>query len=253
MTVLPMKQVIGQGLAHQFPGTRMLFTGLDLTLDPGEVVAVVGPSGSGKSTLLSILAGWLSPTAGTVTTTGIGHTGWVFQNPVGVPARTAVDHVVLPLLAKGWSRRLAVPEALAIMGKFMLDGVAKRQFRDLSGGEAQRLMLARAEATGNDLLLVDEPTAQLDMATAATVSQVLGSIAQDDVIVVVATHDPHTRDACTRIIDLADYQTCDETDTNKSPAAETPPSLPVTGTTGPKNPARSPAFGAAYPPSGDAS
>jgi ABC-type lipoprotein export system ATPase subunit len=77
----------------------------------------------------------------------------------------------------------------------------------LSGGEAQRLMLARAVATADDLLLVDEPTAPLDMSTAATVNKVLANIAQQDTIVVVATHDPHTRDACTRVIDLADYQT----------------------------------------------
>jgi len=212
--VPPMKRVTGVGLAHRFPGTGLLFTGLDVTLNPGEVVAVVGPSGSGKSTLLSILAGWLTPVAGTVTRTGIGHTGWVFQNPVGVPGRTAVDHVVLPLLARGRSRSQAVVEALGVMGRFGLDQVAGRRFRDLSGGEAQRLMLARAVAAGNDLLLVDEPTAQLDMATAATVSQVLGNIAQDDVIVVVATHDPHTRDACTRVIDLADYQAGNQADTD---------------------------------------
>lgn len=206
MTVPVMKQVTCQGLAHQFPGTGWLFTGLDVTLSPGEVVAVVGPSGSGKSTLLSVLAGWLEPNLGSVTRAGVEHTGWVFQNPVGVAGRSALDHVVLPLLTRGWPRGRAVPEALGIMGRFGLDEVAGRRFRELSGGEAQRLMLARAVAASNDLLLVDEPTAQLDMATAASVNRVLANVAQDDVMVVVATHDPHTRDACTRVIDLADYQ-----------------------------------------------
>jgi len=194
-----------RGLAHAFAPSPPLFTGLDIDLVPDEVVALVGPSGSGKSTLLSILAGWVTPTAGTVERVGVDHIGWVLQNPHGVPRRTALDHVVLPLLARGLARPDAEDRALEIMERFALAAVADRQFRALSGGEAQRLMLARAVATGSDLLLVDEPTAQLDLTTAATVNAVLAGIAQDDSIVVVATHDPHTRDACTRVVDLADH------------------------------------------------
>ena len=198
--------VRGRGLGHAFAGSPPLFTGLDIDLSSGEVVALVGPSGSGKSTLLSIVAGWVRPTSGSVERVGVEHTGWVFQNPHGVPRRTALDHVVLPLLAQRARRRDAEAEAMAIMERFGLAAVADRQFRALSGGEAQRLMLARAVATRADLLLVDEPTAQLDPRTSATVNEVLGAIAQDDVIVVVATHDPHTREACTRVVDLAAYQ-----------------------------------------------
>lgn len=198
--------VVARGLAHRFPGTKELFSGLDITLSPGEVVAVVGPSGSGKSTLLSILAGWVKPLVGEVTWHRISHTGWVFQNPHGVPRRTALDHVVLPLLAQGLARQDAEHEAMKVMIHFGLAEVAERVFRDLSGGEAQRLMLARALVAKCDLLLVDEPTAQLDLATASTVNDVLMGIAQDDTIVVVATHDLRTKDACTRVIDLADYQ-----------------------------------------------
>lgn len=192
-------------LAHAFAPAPPLFSGLDLDLVPGEVVALVGPSGSGKTTLLSIVAGWVTPTGGTVERLGVTHIGWVLQNPHGVPRRTALDHVVLPLLARGLRRAEAQDRALGILDRFALATVADRQFRALSGGEAQRLMLARAVATGSDLLLVDEPTAQLDLSTAATVNAVLAGIAQDDSIVVVATHDPHTRDACTRVVDLADH------------------------------------------------
>lgn len=197
--------VRARGLAHAFPPAPPLFAALDLDLVPGEVVALVGPSGSGKSTLLSILAGWVTPTSGTVERIGVEHVGWVLQNPHGVARRTALDHVVLPLLARGCTRRAAETQAEEILDRFALAAVADRQFRALSGGEAQRLMLARAVATAADLLLVDEPTAQLDLTTAATVNTVLAGIAQDDAVVVVATHDPHTRDACTRVIDLDEH------------------------------------------------
>ena len=200
------KYVRTSGLSHAFDGTRTLFTGLDMVLRPGEVVGLVGPSGSGKSTLLSLLAGWVTPRAGTIERVGVDHTGWVFQNPHGVAGRAALDHVVLPLLARGARRRDAETQALEVLDRFALAPVAGRPFRALSGGEAQRLMLARAVAIAPDLLLVDEPTAQLDLATAGTVNDVLEGIAQQSSIVVVATHDPNTRDACTRIVDLADHQ-----------------------------------------------
>ncbi|MCC2321363.1 ATP-binding cassette domain-containing protein [Cellulomonas xiejunii] len=201
-----MKTVRARGLSHAFAGTGPLFTDLDLDLVPGEIVALVGPSGSGKSTLLSIIAGWVRPTAGTIEREGITHTGWVFQNPHGVPRRATLDHVVLPLIAQGLHRADAENEARSLMERFALAHVADRPFRALSGGEAQRLMLARATATGSDLMLVDEPTAQLDLSTAGTVNAVLAGIARDDGIVVVATHDPATRDACTRVVDLAHHQ-----------------------------------------------
>lgn len=193
------------GLAHRFPGTDVLFEHLDFTIAPGQTVALCGPSGCGKSTLLSILAGWVKPWAGQVEREGIHRIGWVFQNPYGVPERTALDHVVFPLLCHGMSRREAIPEAKEAMGLFDLDYAVDRRFSELSGGEAQRLMLARAVCSHPDVLLVDEPTAQLDTRTAGSVSEVLGNLAGQGMIVVVATHDPRARDACGRVIDLAHY------------------------------------------------
>jgi ABC-type lipoprotein export system ATPase subunit len=111
--------------------------------------------------------------------------------------------VSLPLLAKGQTRYEAERRALEVMDSFKLSAVAGREFRQLSGGEAQRLMLARSVCSAPDLLLVDEPTAQLDLRTAHTVNETLGAIAQEGTIVVVATHDPDTRAACTSVIDLA--------------------------------------------------
>lgn len=191
-----------ENLGHSFSGTGPLFEQLSFELAPGRTTAVVGPSGSGKSTLLSLVAGWEEPKTGTVIREDINTVCWVFQNPYGVSRRTALDHVVLPLLTQGLRRREARAQAKEIMARFNLTELEERQFRRLSGGEAQRLMLARAVATKPDLLLVDEPTAQLDLATAHTVNEVLAGISQSNAIVLVATHDPATRDACAEIIDL---------------------------------------------------
>ena len=177
-----------------------------LTIQDQEVVCVIGPSGSGKSTLLSILAGWVKPSEGSIQRLNIGKTSWVFQNPIGVARRSVIDHVTLPYLARG----LDVPQAEAcareLLAQFGLAERASSEYRELSGGEAQRLMLARGVASGADLLLVDEPTAQLDVHTADTVNARLDALSRRGMIVVVATHDHRTRDAATDVIDLEDYQ-----------------------------------------------
>jgi len=194
-----------EDLGHKFPRQPFLFRGLTMSLQAGRVYALVGPSGSGKSTLLSILTGWLKPTEGIVCFESVERVGWVFQNPNGVPYRTAIDHVMLPFLVRGLSRTQALPEAMKLMSEFSLAEVTGREFSALSGGEAQRLMLARGLAAQPHLFLVDEPTAQLDTQTAQTVNSSLNALTRDQTIVVVATHDQHTRDACTDVIDLEAY------------------------------------------------
>ncbi|MDR1386391.1 MAG: ATP-binding cassette domain-containing protein [Propionibacteriaceae bacterium] len=196
------RMVLGLGLGHRFEGTDWLFRDLDFELGPGLITGVCGPSGCGKSTLLWLLAGWEKPARGRVERIGVKKIGWVFQNPHGVAQRTALDHVVFPLLAQGLTRRRAEAEALVLLGRFGLAELAARSFAALSGGEAQRLMLARATAAAPDLLLVDEPTAQLDARTARSVATSLGQIAASGSVVVIATHDPGVRAACHRVIDL---------------------------------------------------
>lgn len=147
-----------------------------------------------------------APHPGCGAASGVEKVGWVFQNPHGVPGRTALDHVALPLLCAGYERREAEDRALATLDLFGLAAAGARPFRALSGGEAQRLMLARAVATAPDLLLVDEPTAQLDLRTAHTVNATLRNLAASGAIVIVATHDPDTRAACTDVVDLAQHQ-----------------------------------------------
>ena len=121
----------------------------------------------------------------------------------------------------------AEPQALEAMGLFDLEYAADRRFGELSGGEAQRLMLARAVCSRPDMLLVDEPTAQLDTRTAHSVSHVLGNLAGQGMIVLVATHDPDTRDACGRVIDLADYAPGDNEDSSFAPAGGNEPAEPT--------------------------
>lgn len=191
-----------ENIGHVFDGSAALFDDLSHDFLPGHKYALVGPSGSGKSTLLSIIAGWVPPTAGKVTLDDVERICWVFQNPHGVASRTALDHVVLPLLAQGLRRAAADAKALELMASVDLAHIAERRFRELSGGEAQRLMLVRAIAARPDVLLVDEPTAQLDPRTAASVNGTLQQISADGTIIIVATHDPRTRDACTDILDL---------------------------------------------------
>ncbi|MDR0849563.1 MAG: ABC transporter ATP-binding protein [Propionibacteriaceae bacterium] len=194
-------RVTAQGLGHWFVHDHWLFRDFSFDLVPQHVYAVTGPSGSGKSTLLSIIAGWLGPSEGTVTR----HADtirWVFQNPHGVPRRTALDHVALAYIGQGFKRKDADLAAMDMLTRFHLEGIADSPFAALSGGEAQRLMLARGLATSPDVFLIDEPTAQLDRTTADEVNAVMSSLAGQG-IVVIATHDPHTRAMCSDVIDLA--------------------------------------------------
>ena len=199
-------RVIFAGVGHRFADGPWLFRALDVVLEPGRVYALTGPSGSGKSTLLNLLSGWLLPAEGRITRVGAGKVSWVFQNPIGVAGRSAVDHVALPLLAAGAGRREAEREALRLLARFGLTHVSDRPFRALSGGEAQRLMLARGIACQPALLLLDEPTAQLDIQTAREVTRGISALRAAETIVVVAAHDVATQEACTDRLDLRDFQ-----------------------------------------------
>ncbi|MBF4461799.1 MULTISPECIES: ABC transporter ATP-binding protein [unclassified Rathayibacter] len=197
-----MKSVELLEVQHSFNGKGFLFAPMSHIFLPSRSYALMGPSGSGKSTLLGIVAGSVDPTSGSIVKTGITSTGWVFQNPHGSARRTAVDHVVLPLLAKGEKRKAAEEQAMSLLETFGLRDRKGAPFAQLSGGEAQRLMLARAVAFSPDLLLVDEPTAQLDTKTAEVVIEALAQVSSGGSIVVVATHDPRAASACSTTIEL---------------------------------------------------
>lgn len=202
-------------VGFHFPSHPWLFRGVSADIRADDVTALVGPSGSGKSTMLALIAGWLHASEGSVSITARkdgspAKLNWVFQNPHGIPRRSAHDHVIVPLLAQGYSIRQAEAKALELMEDFALTHVKDRPFSTLSGGEGQRLMLARALASQPDVLLVDEPTAQLDQRTARQVSDTLQSLHSRGIAVIIATHDLSVRDQCSRVIDLADFVTFDE-------------------------------------------
>lgn len=190
-------------IGHGFGSNRLLFQNLNAEFTDKSLWGLRGPSGSGKSTLLSIIAGWEVPKEGSVERINISTVRWVFQNPLGVAQRTVLDHVALPYLATGLSQAHSEELALQRLLDFGLESSASKRFSLLSGGEAQRLMLARAVAGSPDLILVDEPTAQLDRATAATVNTVLGGLAQSGAVVIVASHDQDTLNKCSDVLDLA--------------------------------------------------
>ncbi len=167
--------------------------GATCSLYPGDRVALVGPSGSGKSTLLHLLAGLERPTAGTVEWPGLDSTtgiAVVFQGPSLIPTLDVVENVVVPLHLAGIgddeARRRAT-DALEAVG--LLD-LAGRLPEELSGGQAQRVAVARALATRPRLLLADEPTGQLDSDSAThVVSALLHAADRVGAALLVSTHD----------------------------------------------------------------
>ena len=194
-----------RGLRKRFGATEAL-RGLDVDIVPGEVVAVMGPSGSGKSTLLHCLAGILTPDEGEVTFAGeridrLGETersrlrrtafGFVFQFGQLVAELTAVENVALPLLLDGVDRHEAERRAADWLPRLGLDGLAQRRPGDMSGGQAQRVAVARALVAGPSVIFADEPTGSLDSLAGEQVMELLTSAAADSgATVVIVTHEP---------------------------------------------------------------
>ncbi|HEY3716197.1 MAG TPA: ATP-binding cassette domain-containing protein [Jatrophihabitantaceae bacterium] len=161
--------------------------------------ALTGSSGSGKSTLLHLLAGLDTPTAGTVNWPGLGghplarpgRIGVVFQGPSLLPALTVAENVALPMLLDDSTERDAHARALEALAVLGIGDLHPRLPEELSGGQAQRVAVARVLAARPALILADEPTGQLDHDTATTViDALLTACSELDAALVVSTHDP---------------------------------------------------------------
>ena len=164
----------------------------DCAVWPGARFALVGPSGSGKSTLLHLMAGLDAPTRGTVAWPGLdGRPAMVFQGPSLLPPLTVEENVALPLILAGAADADARAAARAALDRLGLADLIDKLPEEISGGQAQRVAVARSLAGAPRLLLADEPTGQLDAATGATVVDALLEAAERaGAALVVATHDP---------------------------------------------------------------
>lgn len=199
-------------------GTLTILDDLSLTVAPGEMVAVVGASGVGKSTLLQVLGGLDRATAGRVTVAGSElsslpdaalvafrhrHVGFVFQFHHLLPEFSARENIELPLRIGRWTPREAEARARLLLDRVGLADRAEHRPGMLSGGEQQRVAVARALAMSPTLLLADEPTGDLDETTAARLHGLLREMHRDfGLTSVIATHNPGLAAACDRVLRL---------------------------------------------------
>jgi len=199
---------------------------VDLSVERGELVAIMGPSGSGKSTLLTIAGSLEQPTNGEVLVDGVDlasvsrsdqarmrrrSIGYVFQDFNLLPGLTAVENVSLPLELDGVRAKTAQTTGLKAMEELDVDERADRYPDELSGGERQRVAIARAIVGERGLLLADEPTGALDSVSGETVMRLLRAAAHRGVAGVVVTHEAHLASWADRVVFLRDGLVVDQT------------------------------------------
>ncbi|AZS85316.1 ABC transporter ATP-binding protein [Streptomyces griseoviridis] len=190
---------------HKAYGPTVALDGAEFSIHPGEVVAVMGPSGSGKSTLLHCLAGIVPPDSGSIRYNGQematmtdaqrsalrrSEFGFVFQFGQLVPELTCVENVALPLRLNGTPRRTAERAALSWMERLEVDGLKDKRPGEVSGGQGQRVAVARALVTDPRVIFADEPTGALDSLNGERVMELLTEAARTTgAAVVLVTHE----------------------------------------------------------------
>ena len=193
-----------------------MLDGVDVDIEPGEMVVLLGRSGSGKSTLLNLLGGIDRPDAGTVEVAGMRvhdlterqlthfrrrHVGFVFQFFHLIPELTGEENVLMPARLTGGG---SVERGRELLGRLGLNGAAEQLPHTLSGGEQQRIAIARALVNEPDLILADEPTGNLDRAAGAAVLDTLRGVATGARSVILATHDREAAGMADRVITVED-------------------------------------------------
>ena len=201
-------------------GTIAVLKGLDFTIETGEWLALAGRSGSGKTTLLHLLGGLDRPSQGQILLNGENLStmsssrltalrrtviGYVFQSYQLFPELSALENAVLPALSWGNDRQDAVRRATALLQDFGLGERLQHRPRELSGGEQQRVAIARSLINNPRVILADEPTGNLDAAAAAEIVAILQRLRQArQLTIVMVTHDQKIADAADRCLHLAD-------------------------------------------------
>jgi putative ABC transport system ATP-binding protein len=197
----------------------MALADVDLTIERGEFISVMGPSGSGKSTLLTILGGLNHPTKGDVIVDDIPiyklplekladfrreYLGFIFQSFQLIPYLTVIENVMLPLSITQRTNREQVKMAEEILEKIGLAGKARRLPDQLSGGEQERVAIARALVNSPPILMADEPTGNLDSKTGKEIMDLFKSLNQEGQTIIMVTHNPENTSFSTRTISLKD-------------------------------------------------
>ena len=229
---------LGQGA-----GMVVAVKGVDITLKAGELTLLMGPSGSGKTTLLSILGCILSPTSGTVSIDGTPtaglkpealaklrrtHIGYIFQSYNLFPTLNALENVRIALDVAGIQGTTAVAKAEQALRDVGLGHKFASYPANLSGGEKQRVAVARAIASAPSIVLADEPTAALDSENGNAVMKLIAEIARvQNRAILVVTHDPRTLGYADRIIKIEDGLIVSEERTTKSQATELKGATPL--------------------------
>lgn len=193
--------------------------GIDLRIETGEFTSIIGPSGSGKSTLLHLLGALDTPDTGSIRFQGneIGaldderqsefrrhRIGFVFQFFNLLPTMSAWENVAIPKLLDGTGLRKAKPRALELLDRVGLRDRAEHRPAELSGGQMQRVAVARALIMDPPLILADEPTGNLDSKTGTAILELLGELAGSGNSVVMVTHDMGAVAYCDRVVTLRD-------------------------------------------------
>ncbi len=214
-------KVYGQGVA-----AMRALDGVDLTIDAGDFVAIMGPSGSGKSTAMNILGCLDTPTSGSYRFRGVpveglsrdqrallrrNHLGFVFQGFNLLNRTSALENVELPLLYRRIPRAQRHAQARRALAQVGLSGWEDHSPGELSGGQQQRVAIARAIVTGPSLLLADEPTGNLDSARSHEIMELLTGLNREQgITVLMVTHEPEMAAYAGRVIHFLDGRVADD-------------------------------------------